>query len=75
VVPRVAEHADAAAQAREHAARRLVPLQREVAEVIDDILVADARVPVFDQRGVHLGRVCEWALAVADDVGVSDVSV
>src|SRR5574342_666641 len=72
----VAEHEVLLAAESLHDRRRAVGVaEREVAEVVHDVAGTHARVPVVDDRLVHLVDVGERSPAVLDDVAVTEVCV
>ena len=74
-MPGVAEHQNTSFQLLKDSAREVAIAQRDVAQVVDRIVVTNHAVPSFDQLGVHLVGALERALAVFDDVFVPEVGV
>lgn len=66
---------DVSVQATQHPLGLLVGSKAEISEMEDDVLRGDNRIPVRDQRFMHLAKVSIWPLRILDDVRMEEVGV
>jgi hypothetical protein len=58
-----------------HIKHEVFPSKGKVAQMINEVVVADDAVPIFNEGVVHFHCVGEWPIAILDDVCVVEVSI